>query len=319
MNNPTKIELSIVVPVFNEKANIPRLYEALEKVLHDMKLSYEIIFVDDGSRDGSNDELEHLCHLNSRNKLISLSRNFGHQVALTAGLDYTQGEAVIMMDADMQHPPEIIPELLRKWKEGYDIVYTIRKNTADVGPFKKWSASIFYRLINLMTKTPIPAGAADFRLMDRVVVNELKKIKEHSRFYRGLVSWIGFRQTFVPYYALARLSGTSSYSLGRMVRFAMDGITSFSSFPLRISTYMGFLVSGVSFIYGLYTVSIGLFSAKAVPGWASLMVIVLFLGGLQLVTLGILGEYVGRIYDQVKGRPIYVIQKKLGEFKESSE
>lgn len=313
------VQFSIVIPVFNEEENIPGLYGALKKVLSNLKLSYEIIFVNDGSYDQSLEKIEHLHHLDSQVKLINLSRNFGHQTAIAAGLDYASGMAVVMMDGDMQHPPEVIEELVRRWKEGNDIVYTIRKNTADVGLFKKCSAPLFYWLINKMTRTPIPSGAADFRLLDYKVVEELKRLKEHSRFYRGLVNWVGFRQTSVPYYAPARLSGTSSYSVRRMFHFAMDGITSFSSFPLRIAMYMGFIVSGLSFIYGIYALFIGLFSNKAVAGWVSLIVVVLFIGGVQLITLGILGEYVGRIYEQVKERPLYIIQKKVGEFKELSE
>ena len=308
-------ELSIVIPVHNEKENILILNGALEKVLHELRLSYEIIYVDDGSSDGRPKEIERLHRLNPQIKLLSLSRNFGHQVALSAGLDYAQGKSVITMDGDMQHPPELIPELVSKWKEGYDIVYTIREDMANARPFKKWSALLFYWLINRMTQTTVPVGAADFRLMDRSVVDTLRTFKEQSRFFRGLVSWMGFRQIGIPYTAPARQSGASSYSMGKMIRLALDGITSFSSFPLRIATYMGMMVSCVSFIYGVYTLWMGLFSEKAVPGWASLMITVLFLGGVQLLTLGILGEYVGRIYDQVKGRPLYIVMKKLGNFR----
>ncbi len=310
-----EVELSIVIPVYNEEGNIKKLYNALDKIIHDLMVTYEIIFVNDGSMDRSVDEIERLCYLNQNVKLVSLSRNFGHQAALTAGLNHVSGKAVIMMDGDLQHPPEIIPELVKKWREGYDIVYTVRRYTAaNAGLFKKWSSVLFYWFINKMSRITIPVGAADFRLINRTVVDELRKIKEQSPFFRGLISWVGFRQIGISYYATSRLSGTSSYSLRRMIRFALDGITSFSSFPLRIAMYMGFLVSGISFIYGIYTLIIGIFSLYAVSGWTSLMIMVLFLGGVQLITLGILGEYIGRIYDQVKGRPVYVVQKTVGDF-----
>jgi len=309
------IELSIVIPVYNEKENIPVLTGALEKVLDELKVSYEIIYVDDGSSDGTPEEISRLHHRNPQVKLISLSRNFGHQVALSAGLDHVQGAAVIMMDGDMQHPPELLHELVSRWKEGYDIVYTIRRDAEDAKAFKKWSASLFYWLINRLTKIPVPVGAADFRLMDRRVADKLRTFQEQSRFFRGLVSWIGFRQTGVPYTAPARTSGASGYSMGKMIRLALDGITSFSSFPLRIATYMGIMVSCISFIYGIYTLWMALFSDKVVPGWASLMLMVLFLGGVQLLTLGILGEYIGRIYEQVKGRPLYIVMKTLGDIR----
>lgn len=306
-------KISVVVPVFNERETLSLLAGKLEMIFESLKSDYEVVFVDDGSRDGSGDEVERLHQKNPRHKLLSLSRNYGHQAALSAGLEYAGGDAVIMMDGDLQHPPELIPELIGKWKEGFDIVYTVRNETADAGVFKKWSASLFYRVINRMTRTPIPAGAADFRLLDRTVVEELRKFREHSLFLRGIVGWVGFRQTGISYAALPRFAGKTGYSLGRMIRFAMDGITAFSSFPLRVATYMGFLTSGFSFVYGMYALLIGFFTDRAVPGWVSLMVVVLFLGGVQLITLGILGEYVGRIYDQVKGRPRYIVQKKVGE------
>jgi len=308
--------ISIIVPVFNERENIPLLSGEVEKIMISLNLDYELIFIDDGSIDGSEGEVARLHQKNPRNKLNSLSRNFGHQAALSAGLEFAGGDAVIMMDGDMQHPPEVIPELIKRWKEGFDIVYTIREDTGDAGFFKKYSSVVFYWLINQMTRTPIPVGAADFRLLNRAVVKELRKFREQSRFLRGLVSWTGFRQTGISYVAPPRSGGTSGYSLRKMICFAMDGITSFSSFPLRIATYMGLFVSGISFVYGLYTVFIAFFSDKVISGWASLMVMVLFLGGVQLITLGIMGEYLGRIYDQVKERPLYVVQKKLGDFRE---
>lgn len=319
MNSTTYLDLSIVIPVFNEEENISVLYEELKKVLSALKLSYEIIFVNDGSQDRSVDKIEYLHQLDDHVKLISLSRNFGHQAAISAGLCYARGMATIMMDGDMQHPPDVIVDLVKHWKEGYDIVYTIRKYTMQASMFKRYSARLFYWLINKMTKTRIPFGAADFRLLDHKVVKEINKFKERSLFYRGLISWIGFRQIAVPYQSPARVSGISSYSINRMIRFAIDGVTSFTSFPLRLSTFMGFIVSGLSFLYGIYAVLIGLFSDKTVAGWTSLIAVVLFIGGVQLITLGILGEYVGRIYDQVKERPVYIIHKKVGDLKEISE
>lgn len=307
-------KVSVIIPVFNEEETLFILSEKLKTIFTSIQTDYEVIFVDDGSSDRGSDVVEQLHQSNPRYKLISLSRNFGHQAALSAGLEFADGDAVIMMDGDLQHPPELIPELIRKWKEGFDIVYTVRKETADAGIFKRCSAAIFYQLINSMTRTPIPAAAADFRLIDRAVVEELRNFKEQSPFLRGIVSWVGFRQTGIVYNALPRYAGTSGYSLGKMIRFAVDGITAFSSFPLRVATFLGFIVSGLSFIYGIYAIFIGFFTERVVHGWVSLMVMVLFLGGVQLITLGILGEYVGRIYDQVKGRPRYIVQKKVGNF-----
>jgi len=323
----TSPEISIIIPVFNEEKNLPLLYQKLTEVLKVVP-SYEIIMVDDGSSDGSAEVIAQLHQKDPRVKMISFSRNFGHMAALSAGLDYALGQAVITMDADLQHPPELIPDLLAKWKAGAEVVNTLRKQTKNAGIFKNLSSLIFYWVINKMTKIQLPANAADFRLLDRKVVQALKKMHErfcflrglkmHERFYflRGLVSWVGFKQEFVEYEADPRFAGKTKYSLGKMISFALDGITSFSAFPLRLSTYLGLTIAFFSFLYILYALYIKFFTLQAIPGWTSVLVAVLFMGGVQLIFLGILGEYLSRVYEEAKDRPLYIISRTLG-FEES--
>lgn len=306
------VDLSIILPVHNEEENLISLYERLTAILQKLNLSYEIIFVDDGSTDSSAKIITDLNQKDSKVKLLCFSRNFGHMVALSAGLDYAQGKAVITMDADLQHPPELIPKLVEKWKEGNEIVNTLRKETKGVGILKIYSAGVFYWLINKITKINLPANAADFRLLDRKVVEALKQIHERSRFLRGIISWIGYKQEFIEYEAAPRLKGKTKYSLGKMIAFALDGITSFSSFPLRLSTYFGLLVALLSFIYILYAIYIRIFTNQAIPGWTSVLVTVLFIGGVQLIFLGIIGEYLSRVYEETKQRPLYLVSKKVG-------
>jgi dolichol-phosphate mannosyltransferase len=307
-----KPELSIVIPVCNEAASLPELYKRLTQVLRAQQASYEIILVDDGSSDDSLKVISSLAEKDQAIKALSFSRNFGHMVALTAGLDHAAGKAVITMDADLQHPPELIPELVAKWKEGAEIVNTLRQDTKGAGIFKKMTAGFFYWLINKIAKIELPSSAADYRLLDAKVVATLKNIKERSRFLRGLISWVGYKQEFIPYTAEARFAGKTKYSVSRMFSFAIDGITSFSTFPLRLASYLGLVVAFFSFIYILYALYIRFFTARAIEGWTSVLVAVLFIGGIQLIFLGIIGEYLGRVFEEAKQRPNYIIRDKIG-------
>lgn len=305
-------QLSIVIPVYNEEGNLQTLYNSLSFVLKGSGLSYELIVVDDGSTDQSPKIVAELNKKDARVKLLSFSRNFGHMVALSAGLDVATGDAVITMDADLQHPPELIPTLIEKWRGGADVVNTLRKDTKGVGVFKKISASLFYWLINRIAKINLPPSAADYRLLDRQVVEALKQVHERSRFLRGLISWVGFKQDFVDYSADPRFAGQTKYSTGRMLSFAIDGITSFSAFPLRLATYLGLLTALVSFLYILYAFYIRIFTNRAIEGWASVLVAVLFIGGIQLIFLGVIGEYLSRVYEEAKQRPLYIVSKRIG-------
>lgn len=304
-----KPKLSIVIPVYNEQGNIQELYNNLVSVL---KVPYEIIMVDDGSTDASLAKITELSRKDPKVKAISFSRNFGHMVALCAGLDNASGDAVITMDADLQHPPQLIPELLAKWQSGAEVVNTLRKETKGAGFLKNITAGLFYWLINKIAKINLPSSAADYRLLDRKVVDTLKNVRERSRFLRGLISWVGYKQEFISYQADPRFSGKTKYSFSRMFSFAIDGITSFSSFPLRLSTYLGLITAFFSFLYVLYAVYIRIFTNQAITGWASVLIAVLFIGGVQLIFLGIIGEYLGRVYEETKQRPLYIVSKKIG-------
>lgn len=304
--------VSIVVPVYNEAGNLVPLYEAVVAQMAEVALPFEFIFVNDGSHDDSMAVLRQLNERDPRVRVVSLSRNFGHQNCVSAGIEHAPGDAVIVMDADLQHPPEVLPTMIARWQEGYQVVYTVRESTHDAGWFKRWSSKMFYKIINAMSEVPIIPNAADFRLMDRAVVNCLATMPERSRFLRGMVSWVGFRQIGIPYVAQARLSGESKYSLRKMLRLAVNGITSFSSIPLRVSAYLGFFTAISVIPYAVWAIYARFFTEQAVPGWASLTVSVLFLGGVQLMSIGVIGEYVGRIYTEVKGRPIYIPEEYVG-------
>jgi polyisoprenyl-phosphate glycosyltransferase len=304
--------LSIVVPLYNEEGNVAPLVERIVAIVGRLEgsPSYEIVLVNDGSSDGTlariRDELARREHV----VLVNLSRNFGHQIAASAGLDIAAGEAVVLMDGDLQDPPELITEFYAKWREGYDVVYAIRRTRKGESPFKLFTARLFYRTIKRLTKVSIPVDTGDFRLMSRRVVEALKRSPERHRFLRGMVSWVGYNQIGVTYDREERHSGSTKYPVTKMLRFAIDGITSFSDVPLRFAAYLGFASSAVAFIYALIVIGYKLFSLHPpgyTPGWASTIVAVLFLGGVQLISLGILGEYIGRIYDEVKGRPLYLI------------
>ena len=298
--------LSIVVPVYNEAGNVRVLYDRLVSVLEPLALEWELIPVDDGSSDGTLDELQGLQAADPRVRPISFSRNFGHQVALTAGLDAARGAAVVCMDGDLQHPPEVLPELLAKWREGYDVVQTVRTDTAGVGPLKRLTSALFYRFINWLSDTPIEPNAADFRLLSREALDALLQCRERDRFVRGLVSWVGFRRTEVPFIAGSRFSGKTKYSLAKMLRLAFDALTAFSTKPLKLATSAGFVAAVLGLTYACYTAYVRLFTDRAVPGWASLTVSVLVLGGLQLICLGLIAEYIARLLHEAKARPLYI-------------
>lgn len=304
--------LSIVIPAYNEEGNIPTVYREIVDAVPEETDPLEIIFVDDGSRDGTFSEIEKLSMQDSRVKGIRLSRNFGHQVALYAGLNEAGGDRVITMDADGQHPASLIPALTGKLDEGYDIVNTIRLETEGVGGWKKTSSRWFYRLFNALSDVRIEPSSADFRIMSRKALKAFLSMEEHDRFTRGIVSWMGFRQATVEYSADRRRSGKSKYSFRKMRVFALDGITSFSSKPLRISMALGLIVFFAGLVYMLYAV-IMYFLGRTNPGWTSLLITILILGGVQLLILGIIGEYLARIFNETKRRPHYFIERRTGE------
>lgn len=304
--------ITVVIPCYNEATCLNELYSRLITATDDTKYTYEYIFVDDGSTDDTLHCLAEITKVDSRIRLIELSRNFGHQAALYAGLHFAEGEAVITMDADLQHPPELIPKLLEQWRGGYDVVYTVREYDNDIPLAKKLSSKFFYKAINLLSKTDIHEHSSDFRLMDRIVVNEIINLKENTKFLRGLICWIGFKQAPIYYKADRRFSGKSSYSFSKMFRFAFDGITSFTAIPLHISTITGLLVSFTSFTYGLYALYTKLFTENALPGWASIVVPLMFISGVQLISLGVIGEYLSRVYNETKARPNYIVRKTYG-------
>ena len=305
--------LSIVVPCYNEKAVLFELHGRLVVTLEHLEdVSFEIIYTDDGSRDQTPDILRQLQSGDSRARVVTLSRNFGHQIAVSAGLEHASGDAVVIIDADLQDPPEVIPEMLERWRDGYQVVYGLRARRAGETLFKRWTARVFYRLINILSEIEIPLDVGDFRLLDRKVVDVLLTMPERDRFLRGMVSWIGFKQVAVIYDRAARSAGKSKYPLMKMLRFALDSVISFSFVPLRLAIWVGFGAIAASFAGIVYALVIRLYTTDWVRGWTSIFTAVLFLGGIQLITLGIVGEYVGRIYAEVKLRPLYVVQERLG-------
>jgi dolichol-phosphate mannosyltransferase len=301
--------ISVVIPAYNETGNISVIAGKIKEQLRE-EGPYELLFVDDGSTDGTLQEIKAAINEDPCVKYISLSRNFGHQNALKAGLDYATGNCVICMDADMQHPPHVLPKLIKYWKEGYDVVYTVRKDNESVSRFKRATSKTFYKLMNLLCDVEIPMGSADFRLMDKKVVDEIRQFRENWIFMRGLVSWLGFRQIGVEYEVEPRHVGSSKYSFSKMLAFAVQGATSFSILPLRLSMVVGFIFSMVSFLYGVYALYVKIFTGVALKGWTSILMSILFLGGIQLLSLGIIGEYVGKMFIETKGRPSYVIREK---------
>jgi dolichol-phosphate mannosyltransferase len=305
---------TIIAPIFNESGNIQELYRRIRDVMDSTGESWEIILIDDGSTDDSADLIRQYAAQDARVKPVIFARNFGHQIAVTAGLDYSQGDAVVIIDSDLQDPPEVILDLISKWKEGFQVVYAVRAEREGESWFKLFTASLFYRLITSITEVKIPLDAGDFRLLDRKVVNVLNQMRERHRFLRGLSTWVGFRQTGVPYRRVARQVGETKYPFRKMFRLAINAVTSFSYFPLQLATYIGFVAAGLSILSIPVVIAIRLWgTATPLLGQATTLIAVLFLGGAQLISLGILGEYIGRLYDEAKGRPLYIVLEAPGE------
>lgn len=301
-------QLSIIVPIFNENKIIPELYERLKNAVLQISEDYELIFVNDGSKDNSLIELLKLTKQDSRVFFINFSRNFGHQIAVTAGLDKCRGDAVAIIDGDLQDPPELIPEMYRKYKEGYDVVYAQRAERKGESWFKKISAKAFYRILRKSTSIDIPLDTGDFRLIDKKVVEYLRKMPEQNKFLRGQIAWLGFKQTRVLFNRDKRKYGTTGYPLSKMIRFAMDGITGFSDKPLSMVTQLGFIFSGLAFLIVLYALFTYFVLDRAISGWTSLIISSMFIGGIQLISIGIIGAYLSRINKNILKRPLYIIQ-----------
>lgn len=305
--------ITIIAPIFNEIENLPVLYQRITDVMEKSELSWELLLVDDGSTDGSTGEIRELAKKDEQVKPIIFARNFGHQIAVTAGLDYSTGDAVIIIDSDLQDPPEVILDLIEKWREGYEVVYAVRAEREGETFFKKITASVFYRLIFKITDVKIPLDTGDFRLMDRKVVNVMNSMREHHRFLRGMSAWVGFKQIGVSYKRAARLTGETKYPFKKMLKLALTAITGFSYVPLQIATYIGFISAGISLIAIPIVILLRILGSQQFIGQATTLIAVLFLGGVQLISLGILGEYIGRIYDEVKGRPLYIVSEAPSE------
>lgn len=309
---PPRRLLSVVVPCFNEEEVIERTHSRLSDALTAITADYEIIYVDDGSRDTTAERLRDIQAQDRHSKVIRLSRNFGHQIAVTAGVSYAQADAVVLIDADLQDPPEVIAQMVEKWREGFQVVYGQRIDRAGETRFKLWTARAFYRLINRLSEVPIPLDTGDFRLMDRAAVEALKRMNERHRLLRAMTAWVGFRQAAVPYSRAERAAGVSKYPLGKMLGLALDGIVSFSTAPLRVVTFVGLGFSLLSLAGVAYALFARLFTHDWVPGWTLIFIALLLMGGLQLVFLGVIGEYIGRIYSEAKGRPLFLVMEELG-------
>lgn len=303
--------ISIVVPVYNEQENIEVFYQEVCKYMKPLPHEFELVFVDDGSSDATPVILDRLAMRDERVRAIILARNYGHQLALTCGLDHAKGDAVITMDGDMQHPPQMLPVLIVKWEEGFEVIQTIRVTTEGVPLLKKVTSRLFYKLINIMSKVRVYEGGSDFRLLDRQVVDSFRRFRESARFIRGMISAIGYRQVHIEFTAPRRYAGSSKFSLQKMLHFALDGITAYSKLPLRFAFYIGVVFGIISFILTMNVIYIKMFTAEAVPGWATISASILLLGGLQLIGIGIIGEYVGRIFEEVKQRPLYLVRTEL--------
>ncbi len=302
------VTLSIVIPVYNEEMNIGKLNTRVENVMNSMNLSWEVIYINDGSHDRSLEILKMLATTNTHIRFIDLSRNFGHQLAISAGIEHSRGEYTVIMDGDGQDPPELIPDLYAKAKEGFEVVYAKRKKRDGENFLKKFTAKIFYRILARITTIEIPVDTGDFRIIHRKIQQLLKQMPEQHKFIRGQISWLGFNQTFLEYDREERMGGATKYTFRKMMKLALDGISSFSTWPLKIATIGGFIVSAISFVLIVYTLYQKYFGTTE-PGWASLNISILFIGGIQLIGIGILGEYLGRISENVKNRPHYIIRE----------
>ena len=300
---------TIIAPIFNEIQSIPELYHRVCEVMDSTNEPWELMLVDDGSNDGSTGVIREFAERDERVRPVIFARNFGHQLAVTAGLDYSRGKAVVIIDADLQDPPELILDMITKWREGYEVVYAVRTEREGESWFKLITASMFYRLIYRITDVDIPMDTGDFRLLDRKAVNVLNRMRERHRFLRGMSVWIGFKQIGVPYSRAARIAGETKYPFKKMFRFALDAVTSCSYFPLQVATYFGFFLAGISLLAIPIVIATRLAGSQAFFGQATTLIAVLFLGGVQLISLGILGEYIGRLFDEAKGRPLYIVRE----------
>lgn len=301
--------LSVIVPIYNEEENILALFDRLQKCISQLPVQPEYIFVNDGSHDRSFELIKQLASKNQSVRYIDFSRNFGHQVAVTAGIDACSGDSVVIIDADLQDPPELISELYKKWQEGYEVVYAKRRTRAGENFLKRITAKMFYRALKRITSINIPVDTGDFRIIDRKIVEILKQMPEQQKFLRGQISWAGFRQTYIEYDRSERNAGKTGYTYKKMIRFALDGITSFSNFPLKFATMAGFTVSCISFFIILYALYERFITKNYVAGWASLMLSILFLGGIQLISIGIIGEYISRLSANIRNRPLYIVNE----------
>jgi dolichol-phosphate mannosyltransferase len=307
---------SVVAPVKDEEETLPHFYRRIVAVMEGLGEPFELILINDGSTDGSLGVMQELCACDPRIRVLDFSRNFGHQIAISAGLDYARGQAVIIIDADLQDPPEVIADLVARWRDGAEVVYAQRRKREGETRFKLLTAQAFYRLIGRITQVNIPRNTGDFRLVDRSVVDALVQMREHHRFMRGLSAWVGFRQEAVLYDRHERFAGTTKYPFRKMVRFSVDAITSFSQLPLQLATSFGFFLAGISLIGILIAIILRVFT-HAIIGQATTLIMVLFIGGIQLIFLGIIGEYLGRIYDEVRARPLYIVRRVIGDGEES--
>jgi dolichol-phosphate mannosyltransferase len=307
---------SIIAPIYNEAESLPELYRRVCEVMDSTHEPWELVLVNDGSRDESPEIIRELAMKDKRVRPVMFARNFGHQIAVTAGMDFARGDAVVIIDADLQDPPEVILDLIAKWREGYEVVYAVRAEREGETWFKKFSAAAFYRLIYRITDVKIPLDTGDFRLLDRKVVNVMNQMREHHRFLRGMASWVGFRQIGVSYKRAPRFAGVTKYPFRKMLKLALNAITSFSYFPLQLATYIGFISAIVAIVAIPVVIILRAIHSQMFFGQASTLIAVLFLGGVQLISLGILGEYLGRVYDEVKGRPLYVLSQSPDDFAE---
>ncbi len=301
------MQLSIIIPIYNEQGNIDRLINRLKGVIAQLNVTCEYVFINDGSKDDSINIIKNLAAIDPSVKFINFSRNFGHQIAVTAGLDKCIGDRIVIIDADLQDPPELIIDMYKKMDEGFEVVYAKRAVRKGESWMKKFTARMFYRILKSITSVNIPVDTGDFRIMDRKIVDVLKQMPEQQKFLRGQISWIGFNQTYVEYERDERYAGETGYTYKKMIRFALDGITSFSNFPLKFATICGFAVSGIAFLVMLYALYARFISRDYIEGWTSIIISVLFLGGIQLISIGIIGEYISRLSSNVRNRPLYII------------